>query len=374
MEFFLVGGAVRDRLLGVEPEERDWVVLGATPKVLESRGFRRLDSEFPVFAHPETGEEYALARRERKTGKGHKGFSIEFGPDVTLEEDLRRRDLRVNAIAQSESGELIDPFDGRGDIEARVLRHVSPAFSEDPLRVLRTARFAARFAKLGFEIDAGTRSLMNRMSSSADIRSLSAGRIWREIDKALRTDQPAKFFGTLSECGALEVVAPEFGLGQDQEALSFALSALDAAAEIEPSSEVRFATLVNAVAGSDAGRVRLAIERLAERFAISRRYAELASIIPFVRTADGDAASVYSGLKAADAFRRPDRFANALKVCRALDDGTQQAERLQRSFDAASRISGDEVIETGKTGAAAGVELKRRRMEAIKAALSEDFS
>ncbi|MDX1529177.1 MAG: multifunctional CCA tRNA nucleotidyl transferase/2'3'-cyclic phosphodiesterase/2'nucleotidase/phosphatase, partial [Gammaproteobacteria bacterium] len=165
MNFYLVGGAVRDRLLGLEPKERDWVVVGATVDELLARGFKRLDAEFPVFAHPQTGEEYALARRERKTAPGHKGFVVEFGPDVTLEEDLLRRDLRLNAIAESASGRLIDPYGGRGDIESRTLHHVSPAFAEDPLRVLRVARFAARLDALGFSIHPSTMKLMRAMSS-----------------------------------------------------------------------------------------------------------------------------------------------------------------------------------------------------------------
>lgn len=385
MEFYLVGGAVRDRLLGIEPLERDWVVVGATPAALGARGFRRKDAEFPVFANPESGEEYALARRETKSAAGHKGFALEFGPDVTLEEDLRRRDLRVNAIAQTESGEIVDPFDGRADLEARVLRHVSPAFVEDPLRVLRAARFAARLDHLGFSIHPSTAALMRSMSDTKDMRALSASRVWAETNKALATARPARYFAELDACGALKTLFPELAraIGNSPEPPPKEkprwMDVLDAAAEIEPRAEIRFAALVaglQATGGAQAGEL---LDGICGRFPIPRRYADLATVAADVAAGsdftDGNR-SVLALLEKTDAFRRSERFRDALSVCRALETASVPvlppgtSARLARALEAALAVSGAEVSQAGFEGKDIASELTRRRLRAIEETLA----
>src|SRR6185503_3004406 len=218
MQVYLVGGAVRDRLLGREVRERDWVVVGATPAGLEGAGFTPVGRDFPVFLHPQTREEHALARLERKIAPGYRGFSTEFSPDVTLEDDLRRRDLTINAMAEDPGGKIVDPHGGQRDIEARLLRHVSEAFVEDPVRILRVARFAARYVSLGFSVAAETLALMRRMVESGEANALVAERVWAETEKALGEPRPDVFVSVLRDCGALKVVYPEidalFGVPQ----------------------------------------------------------------------------------------------------------------------------------------------------------------
>ncbi len=208
MKIYLVGGAVRDQLLGLPVAERDWVVVGATPSDMLGRGFKPADSVFPVFLHPDTGEEYALARRETKSGEGYRGFEVYCGADVSLQEDLRRRDLTINAMAQDDDGGLIDPFGGRDDLDEGRLRHVSPAFTEDPLRVIRVARFAAKLGRFGFRVAHDTHRLMKEMVERGDMQHLTAERVWREMIKAMATDQPWRFFEVLQRCGALEALIP----------------------------------------------------------------------------------------------------------------------------------------------------------------------
>ncbi len=212
MKTYLVGGAVRDELLGLPVRERDWVVVGATAAQMLDLGYRQVGRDFPVFLHPETHEEHALARTERKTAPGYRGFVVHAEPDVTLEEDLLRRDLTINAMARDEAGGLIDPFNGRADLEARLLRHVSPAFAEDPVRILRVARFAARFAHLGFRVADETRALMRRMVAAGEVDALVPERVWQEMERALGEGSPATFFEVLRDCGALAVLFPASGL------------------------------------------------------------------------------------------------------------------------------------------------------------------
>ena len=255
MDIYLVGGAIRDRLLGLPATERDWVVVGATPEAMRARGFRAVGRDFPVFLHPETGEEYALARTERKTGPGHGGFAFHAAPEITLEEDLRRRDLTINAIAESPDGTLIDPYGGRRDLQRRLLRHVSEAFVEDPLRVLRVARFAARLQPLGFRVAAETRELMARIAAGDELRQLSAERVWKETRRALAAAAPRAFVSVLRDCGALRVLFPEidalFGVPQradfhpEIDTGAHLLMALDRAAQLSPDPRVRFAVLVH---------------------------------------------------------------------------------------------------------------------------------
>lgn len=382
MKFYLVGGAVRDRLLGFEPDERDWVVVGATPEEMESRGFRRMDAEFPVFAHPDSGEEYALARRERKTGPGHKGFVVECGPDVTLEEDLIRRDLRLNAIAESESGRLIDPYDGVADIESRTLRHVSPAFVEDPLRLLRVARFAARFGPLGFSIHRSTLKLMRAMSSTEELSALSPSRVWNETLKALLTDDPARYFEELAACGALDSLLPHLcgvrnTTGSKSSNHRSVLAALGAAAALDGRTELRFAALMAALGVRSGTEI---IDRVCDRYPVPRNHADLARMA--LRLCRDMAVStpireeqLLEALENADAFRRAERFGDALIVCRALessgvDDLKGRVEVIARAFAAARSVNGGALSRAGLRGEAIARELDRLRLAAIKNAVA----
>ncbi|HUH37169.1 MAG TPA: multifunctional CCA addition/repair protein, partial [Spongiibacteraceae bacterium] len=255
MQYFLVGGAVRDQLLGLTVRERDWVVVGETADSMLAAGYRQVGRDFPVFIHPDSGEEYALARTERKRGQGHTGFVCHASPDVSLEQDLLRRDLTINAIAQAPDGTLIDPYGGRADLKDRVLRHISPAFGEDPLRVLRVARFAARFAHLGFAVADETLALMRQMSQSGELATLPAERLWQEFAKALASDAPWVFIEVLRACDALAAILPEldilFSVPQplkyhpEGDAGTHSLMVLRQATALSSSTAVRFAALVH---------------------------------------------------------------------------------------------------------------------------------
>jgi tRNA nucleotidyltransferase (CCA-adding enzyme) len=257
MDIYLVGGAVRDRLLGRAHTEHDYVVVGARPDDLLALGYRPVGKDFPVFLHPQTGEQYALARTERKTGPGYYGFATRFSPDVTLEEDLARRDLTINAMAQAESGVIVDPYGGQRDLASRVLRHVSPAFVEDPLRVLRVARFAARLAPLGFTVAPETMDLMGRIVDSGELSALVPERVWAETDRALGEERPGVYFEVLRACGALQAVFPEIaalhGVPQPEkwhpeiDAGVHSLQVLEVAASLSRDTSVRFAALVHDV-------------------------------------------------------------------------------------------------------------------------------
>jgi tRNA nucleotidyltransferase (CCA-adding enzyme) len=320
MQVYLVGGAVRDELLGRAASERDWVVVGATPEALERAGYRAVGREFPVFLHPQTHEEYALARVERKTGPGYRGFETRFSPEVTLEQDLERRDLTINAMARAADGTLIDPYGGRRDLEQRLLRHVSPAFVEDPVRVLRVARFAARLAQLGFTLAPETLALMRRMVESGEINSLVAERVWRELQRALGEANPELFFEVLQDCGALALLLPELAWNPVQR------QALQRAAQLSADPGVRFAALL-------ADTSAVAITALCARLRVPNDYRELALLTARLhrRIADAarlDAAGVLELLEAADAFRRPDRFEQLLRATQARsgqDDSLQAA-------------------------------------------------
>jgi tRNA nucleotidyltransferase (CCA-adding enzyme) len=256
LKTYVVGGAVRDELLGLPVQDRDYVVVGATPDEMVSLGFKPVGKDFPVFLHPETHEEYALARTERKTARGYHGFEFYAAPDVTLEQDLARRDLTINAMARDEDGNLIDPFNGAEDVSAGILRHVSPAFSEDPVRVLRLARFAARF---GFDIAAETDELMREMVANGEVDALVPERVWQELARGLMEKRPSRMLEILQECGALARIAPELAaLLEERERAETALGALDAAAAAGAPLEVRFAALTKALDP-------FAVEKLSER-------------------------------------------------------------------------------------------------------------
>ena len=255
MEIYLVGGAVRDTLLGLPVKERDWVVIGETPESMVQQGFRPVGKDFPVFLHPQTHEEYALARTERKTAPGYKGFTVHAAPDVSLKQDLIRRDLTINAMAMTPQGQLVDPYGGQVDLEKRIFRHISPAFAEDPVRLLRIARFAARYGHLGFTLAEETKGLMQSMVTAGEVDHLVPERVWAELFKALNEKSPSAFFYTLKDCAALDKIFPEinclFGVPQPEkhhpeiDTGVHVMLCLEQAAFLSSSPEVRFAALVH---------------------------------------------------------------------------------------------------------------------------------
>ena len=402
MEVYLVGGAVRDRLLGRPVSERDWVVVGARPEELERQGYLPVGREFPVFLHPETHEEYALARLERKVAPGYRGFATEFSPAVTLEQDLRRRDLTINAMAENAAGEIIDPYGGRRDLEAHLLRHVSEAFVEDPVRVLRVARFAARYAALGFRVAAETLTLMRRMSESGELDALVPERVWQETERALGESRPEVFFETLRACGALAVVFPEvaalYGVPQpakwhpEIDTGAHVMLALRWAANAGFSTPVRFAVLTHDLGkaltapdrwpshhGHEEAGVPL-IERLCARLKVPNVYRELAVLTARFhaqvhRAEQMRAATVLKFIEATDAMRRPDRFEELLRACEADARGRAglearpypQGDYLRRARAAAAAVALTREERDGLTGPAIGERIRSRRLEAIQA-------
>ncbi|MGA9852817.1 MAG: multifunctional CCA addition/repair protein [Gammaproteobacteria bacterium] len=403
MQIYLVGGAVRDELLGLPVKERDWVVVGATPAELAARGFKPVGKDFPVFLHPESHEEYALARTERKTGPGYHGFEFYSAPQVTLAEDLRRRDLTINAMARDEQSKLIDPYHGKPDLDARLLRHVSPAFTEDPVRVLRVARFAARFAPLGFKIAPETLALMSKMAANGEVDALVAERVWQETAKALATEKPSVFFGVLRECDSLKRIFPEidklFGVPQPEkhhpeiDTGVHVMLVLDQAARLSTDIVVRFAALVHDLGkgttpadilphhyGHEERSVKL-VEALCERLRVPKDYRELAVLTARYhglvhRARELRAETVLKLLQNVDAFRRPERFAQFLLACEAdalgrkgLEDAPYpQAVYLRKALDAAVAVK----TPTAESGAEIGVQLHAARLKAIRAALGRD--
>jgi tRNA nucleotidyltransferase (CCA-adding enzyme) len=402
MRVYLVGGAVRDRLLGLPVRERDWVVVGATPEELERAGYRSVGREFPVFLHPQTHEEYALARLERKVAPGYRGFTTQFSPDVTLAEDLKRRDLTINAIAEGEDGEIIDPYGGQADLGARLLRHVSEAFVEDPVRILRVARFAARFAQLGFRVAPETLALMRRMTEAGEVGALVPERVWQETERALGEAHPEVFFETLRECGALAVIFPEidalFGVPQpprwhpEIDTGVHVMLALRYAASIGASPAVRFAVLTHDLGKARTPRERWPshhgheqagvplIEALCQRLKVPNDRRELAILAARYHTHVHRAlelkpATVLTLLEDCDAFRRPERFSELLLACEADARGRAGRERepypqvdyLARALQTAASVALSEQDRSGLTGAAIGAQLRARRLEALTA-------
>ncbi len=402
MQVYLVGGAVRDTLLGLPVKERDWVVVGGTREELLRLKYREVGRDFPVFLHPDTHEEYALARRERKVAPGYRGFSVEFGPEVTLDEDLKRRDLTINAMAQSADGTLIDPYGGRRDLESRNLRHVSAAFIEDPVRVLRVARFAARFAPLGFQVADDTMQLMQSVVERNEVDALVAERIWQESEKALREPAASAFFKVLRECGALVRIYPEldalFGVPQPAEwhpeidTGLHTLMVLDQAVRLSDDPKVRFAALLHDVGkgetppvewpshrGHEERSVAL-IEALAVRLRVPSDYRELALIVARYhgivhRAFELKPKTILEFMERADAFRRPERFAQALIACEADSRGRTGLETKpypQRQFLLAAAAAAASVRPSSKDiashpGAEIAELLRRRRVQAIAA-------
>ncbi|MCC6208720.1 MAG: multifunctional CCA addition/repair protein [Gammaproteobacteria bacterium] len=405
MKTYIVGGAVRDRLLGLPVRDRDWVVVGATAEDIESmrtRGYRPVGQDFPVFLHPETHEEYALARTERKVAAGYKGFTVQATPEVTLEEDLRRRDLTINAMAEDEGGTLIDLFGGRRDLHDRVLRHVSEAFSEDPVRILRVARFAARFAPLGFAIAPETNALMQRMVEAGEVDALVPERVWQELVRALGETRPSAFFEVLRACGALARLLPAldrlWGVPQppqyhpEIDTGVHTMMVLESAARLTSDTRVRFAALVHDLGKGTTPpeqwprhiaheeRSVTLVEELCQRYRVPNDYRELAVVVARYhgqvhRAEELRPETVLRLLESADAFRRPERFELFLLTCEADSRGRTgyedsvftQGIYLRRAFEIARAVDATALNREGFTGKLLGEELARRRVEALTA-------
>ncbi len=366
MKVYAVGGAVRDELLGLAVKDRDYVVVGATPEEMERRGFRPVGKDFPVFLHPDTHEEYALARTERKTARGYKGFQVHAAPDVTLEQDLARRDLTINAIARTATGELIDPHGGAADLKAGVLRHVSGAFVEDPVRILRVARFAARFPS--FKIAGDTADLMRTMVARGEADALVPERVWQEIAKGLAEPTPGRMFAVLADCGALARVLPEWA--QLDEAR--ALAALRCAAERRLALDARYAALF---AGADPETVESACARL-KCPGDTRDLALLAArfAAPIEDADQLDAAELVDLFVRCDAYRRPDRFAALLEAvdCDALALGRERhyrvAQRIVRALKAAQGVDAGRIAAENSSRVPEAIH--QARVAAVESALA----
>ncbi|MFZ0218879.1 MAG: multifunctional CCA addition/repair protein [Candidatus Aquirickettsiella sp.] len=391
MEIYLVGGAVRDQLLGYPIMERDYVVVGTSPAEMLKQGFRLIGNDFPVFLHPKTHEEYALARTERKIGPGYKGFTCYAAPDVTLEDDLQRRDLTINAMAQTDSGQIIDPFQGQKDIGNKLLRHVSSAFSEDPVRVLRVARFMARFAPLGFRVAKETMGLMKNMVSAGEMQALVPERVWQEFSKALTEPAPQAFIKILYNCDALAVLFPEIqelytqNRNVKQRTLGGQhsyLSVLEKAVALTNDPQVRFAAILcdlgKGVAKEETQTGIHLIQALCQRYRIPHAYVSLAITAAAYhllchRALDLDAPSLYLLLEKTDAFRQSSRLDQFLLVCEADFQAYSglantlylQKVRVLSAFAVAKKVSANKIKKSGITGAALGKKLIQQRIQAI---------
>jgi len=400
MQIYLVGGAVRDELLGIPYKERDWCVVGATPDAMRADGYRQVGKDFPVFLHPTTNEEYALARTERNTAPGYHGFAFDFSPGVTIEEDLQRRDLTINAIAKDESGALIDPYGGASDIERRILRHVSDAFSEDPVRILRVAKFAARLAGMGFEIADETMALMRSMVVNGEVDALVPDRVWKETEEALRGNNIDVYFSVLRSTGALEKLFPEvdrlFGVPQPEkwhpeiDTGVHTLMVLQQAERLSSALEVRFAALTHDLGKGTTAKTDLPnhpgheargsklIREMAERLPLPKASRDLALVVAALHThchraLELRAATIVKVLEKTDAFRRPERFEHFLLACEADARGRTgleqrdypQADFLRGAFAAAQSINTG-AIAAAQEGAKIPVAIRSARIAAVQ--------
>ena len=400
MNVFLVGGAVRDRLLGLEVKDRDWVVVGTSPKQMKAAGYRSVGKDFPVFLHPDSHEEYALARTERKTKAGYHGFEFDTAADVTLEQDLERRDLTINAIAEDADGNLSDPFNGQQDLQDRLLRHVSPAFAEDPVRILRIARFLARYHYLGFTIADETLTLMTVMVNAGEVDALVPERVWQETAKALGEQNPEQFILALRECGALKILFPEidrlFGVPQvkvyhpEVDTGIHVMMVLQQCCLLTDDPVTRFAALTHDLGkgitkpdilphhyGHEEEGVPLVTE-LCDRLKIPNEYRQLAELTcryhtHIHRAFDMKPKTLLKVLMAADAYRRPERFKQFLQACKADSRGRPtfedrvylQADFYVKLFEATRAIPIKPILDKGFKGEEVKEELRRRRLVAI---------
>ncbi|WP_044179850.1 multifunctional CCA addition/repair protein [Phytobacter massiliensis] len=400
MKTYLVGGAVRDALLSLPIKDKDWVVVGATPDEMINAGYQQVGRDFPVFLHPQSREEYALARTERKSGFGYTGFSCYAAPDVTLEQDLQRRDLTVNALAQTENGDIIDPYGGQRDLQQRILRHVSPAFAEDPLRVLRVARFAARYAHLSFRIADETMTLMRDMTAAGELAHLTPERVWKETENALRSPNPQVFFQTLRDCGALAVLFPEidalFGVPApakwhpEIDTGVHTLMTVTMAAMLSPDVDVRFATLCHDLGkgltppelwprhhGHGPAGVRL-VAGVCERLRVPNEIRDLAKLVaeyhdlihtfPMLQPK-----TIVKLFDAIDAWRKPQRVEQIALTSEADVRGRAgfeandypQGRLLREAWEVARSVSTKAVVEAGFSGIEVREELRKRRIRAV---------
>lgn len=405
MEIYLVGGAVRDKLLDLPVKDRDYVVVGATPEEMEAKGFKPVGADFPVFLHPDTKEEYALARTERKSGKGYKGFTVYAEPDVTLEDDLSRRDLTINAMAETEDGKLIDPYDGQKDLRNGFLRHVSPAFAEDPVRILRVARFVARFHKWGFRVAHSTHRLMKEMVQEGELDHLVPERVWAELESALREAAPSRFFEVLRACGALKKLFPEidalYGVPQPEthhpevDTGVHCMMVLDQAAILSDDAQVRFAALVHDLGKGTTpeaewpkhinheNRGVALVRALCERFRIPNDFRDLAVITARYHThchrfSELKPKTVLKTLEGLDAFRKPERFKQYLLACEADSRGRlgkektpyPQARQFFEAHRAATEVDTAAIAElaakNGEQGTVVGDRIAEARIESIR--------
>ena len=376
MKVYLVGGAVRDELLDLPVKERDWVVTGATAEEMIALGFTRADARFPVFIHPETGDEYALARRETKSGPGYKGFDVYAGPDVALEEDLGRRDLTINAMARDGEGRVIDPYDGREDLRNGLLRHVSAAFSEDPVRLLRVARFAAKLGRWGFRVAHGTHALMCRMAGADDLLTIAPDRLWREMKGALAEPQPWRFFEVLKGCGALDRLLPalaaELGPAPAHQAGGREGRGIDALKRAVASSadpRVRYAALVAGIAGKSGEVAGVPAEKsfstLAGRAATLEAH--------YLEGIEGDAEAVLRVLTGSRSAGHRGRLDELLLVwgSRRPETAARGAALFERALGAIARVDAATLRGTGLEGAALGREIHQRQVAEIEAVMGD---
>ncbi|MBV1877764.1 MAG: multifunctional CCA addition/repair protein [Pseudomonadales bacterium] len=399
-EVYLVGGAVRDDLLGIAVADRDWVVIGASVDELLNLGYRQIGNEFPCFLHPQTKEEYALARTEIKSGMGHTGFVCDFGPEITLEEDLSRRDLTINAIAKNAAGEYVDPYGGRRDLKSRTLRHVSAAFVEDPLRVLRVARFAARYSALGFTVHADTMALMQQLVTRGELSSLTPERVWKEMSRALLETRPSEFFRVLRACGALAVILPEldqlFGVPQpplhhpEIDTGEHVMLAIDFAKQQFNSITVSWAVLLH-----DLGKGLTAadewpkhikhevrgvplVETVSKRFKVPKELAAVARLVVehhlrCHRLSSVKPAAIMRLLEALDAFRRPVRVEYFTRACEADARGRlgfdarsyPQAKLLIHCMLEAKQVEIKLLLDQGYKGIKLAEQIRLMRIKAI---------
>ena len=363
MNIYRVGGAVRDTLLGYPHHETDWVVVGSTPEEMITEGYAQVGRDFPVFLHPDTKEEYALARTERKSGPGYHGFVVHADPSVTLEQDLERRDLTINAMAMDEDGVVTDPFGGQADLEAKILRHVSPHFVEDPLRVLRVARFATRYHHLGFTVAEETLSLMAEIVAANELPHLSTERVWVETEKALGEQHPEVYWHVLAGCGALAVLLPELAVAEG-------IAALERAAPHTERSDCRWAALL---ADLPEARSKDASERLKAPNAYSLLAERVSGERPRIKTALKDSNECMNLLKALDALRREEPFTGFCETLVALEQNSVDAQTaidlLQRARAAAQHVKAADFADRGVTGPELGAAIQAAQIERIAAVL-----